>query len=449
MLDLGQIRAGFEETEDASALAFVTVVAGGIRNALNDEKQHNLLTSDVHLIAQDDIGENDNVITSQIGQLQGRSSLGNVYLDNTGEMSVSESGLTAGGEIELTTNSPLIVDSDITSGNPDDDGEDGVEKDNGNIVLTANENPDDNGDTVTFTDGVSVTADNDLIIEAADGVIVDDHDVSLEAGNDIRMEIELASSVGDESNLDDAIAESTLRGTLMAGDDFTIELSDKSHKFEVRDGTQITADYIDLYAGDGDNVLILDGRLNAEAKDIAIVTGQGQDKLVLQGTLSANRSITGELGSGDDNVEITGALKTSNIDITLGSGSDSLGATGTLDAEMIEAAGNAGDDDLIFEPTTGEEDQLLGEMNIEGNSGEDYIEIVELNNRDERLTIDGGADTDKVRLVTRDQKGTGDNGNYRVSVSDSGAVNEGVDELIIEGRGYHEGEKGSLGDLFL
>jgi len=401
MLDLGQIRAGFDESEDASALAFVTVVSGGIRNALNDDKQRNLLTSDVHLIAQNDIGERENVITSQIGQLQGRSSLGNVYLDNTGEMNVSESGLTAGGEIELTTNSPLVVDSDITSGDPDDD--DASNTDNGNIVLTANENPDDpedNGDTVTFTDGVSVTADSDLIIEAADGVIVDDHDVSLEAGNDIRMEIELASSVGDESDLDDVIAESTLRGSLTAGNDVTIQMSDKRNDFVVRDGTQIKANVISLDAG-----------------------------------------------AGNDDVDISGSLKADDIDIHLGSGNDSLGVTGTLDAEMIKATGNAGDDDLIFAPSGG--DQLLGKMNVEGNAGEDYIEIVELNNRDERLMIDGGADTDKVRIVTRDQAGTGANGNYRISVSDSGAVNNGVDELLIEGRGYNDVSSGNLDDLFL
>lgn len=401
------------------------------------------------------------MLTSRTGSLYGESREGRVYLDNDGELVVNRDGLSASGDIELTTNSPLIVEEDIVSG---EDGEGGT------ITLTANENPDDaddNDDKVTFTNGVTVQATNDVIIEAADGVIIEDHNVNIEAGHDIRMEVELASSVGADANLDDVTANTMLRGTLTAGNGFDVTLSDKHHDFEVQDGTQISADMISLHARDGDNVLTLGGRFDAD--DIALQTGQGDDILVVKGTLSAAQSITGELGagndevditgslnansidiglgSGNDDVEITGSLKAESIDIALGSGNDALNVTGTLDADTIAVEGNAGDDNLVFKPT--DNDQLLGEMSVEGNAGEDYIEIVELNDRDARLTLDGGGDTDSVRIVTRDQAGTGDNGTYRITVSDSGAVNNGVDELTIEGRGYNGDSDGDLGDLFL
>lgn len=164
-LRLGQVRAGSDNT-----LALIFSEVGNIFNAL-DEGEINILSYGVYLVAQHNIGRQDKVITTATGVLQGESREGQVYLNNSGHLVIDGKGLTAAGDIEITTNSPMTVSENLISHS-------------GNIYLYAMESsdPDDNGDIVTFTNGVLVEAEQgSIFVSAGDGIVIEDDQVVLRA----------------------------------------------------------------------------------------------------------------------------------------------------------------------------------------------------------------------------------------------------------------------------
>ncbi len=94
-------------------------------------------------------------------------------------------------------------------------------------------------------------------------------------------------------------------------------------------------------------------------------------------------------------------------------------------------------------------ERLDGNVNILGGEGEDTINIVELHTRTDSFDVDGEGGTDHYNVVTTNLDTDGSRTDYVLSIHDSGATGDGVDTLVIEGRGAPADMDADLGDVFL
>src|SRR5262249_35107798 len=86
----------------------------------------NVTSGKLWLFASGDIGKDDNAITTSVGFIEGVSTHGSVYLENTGPTTVGDvidsyggwsfAGIQAAHAVVMRTHSPVTIDEDITSG---------------------------------------------------------------------------------------------------------------------------------------------------------------------------------------------------------------------------------------------------------------------------------------------------------------------------------------------
>ena len=121
-LSLFQVGTSPDET------AFITVPTGAIFN--RNGSTPNVVSGKVWLFANDDIGESDIPIETAVGNLEGISTTGSIYIENTGgldvggvadavgespEQEVTAGGITAGDSVFVGASSPVTLTEPITS----------------------------------------------------------------------------------------------------------------------------------------------------------------------------------------------------------------------------------------------------------------------------------------------------------------------------------------------
>ena len=145
-----------------------------------------------------------------------------------------------------------------------------------------------------------------------------------------------------------------------------------------------------------------------ETGSFALSAGAGDNTITLLGSTVAASTLAITTLGGRDRVALRGRMRSTTTDIHLGAGDD------TLEMTLLEIAGNT---------------------NVYGEDGQDTIVVNRLpdltsaaaNGRRDTLNIDGGQDTDTVRVQLAGAS------TYRINVHDSGDADRGVDTLTILG----------------
>ena len=153
---------GLNTITTMAGTAFILAPDGKILNG-NTTGGSNILAGKTFLFASEDIGTAANPISAKVGNVQGESTTGDTYLSNTGALTVGgvvagdDVGFMAGGSLNLSTHSPLIVSEKIQAGD---------------IKLIAMDKAGDN-DYLIINSGVTVqsTAGN-VLISGGDDVTI-------------------------------------------------------------------------------------------------------------------------------------------------------------------------------------------------------------------------------------------------------------------------------------
>ena len=133
--------------------AFLTAPFGSIINALVAPAVYNVTSGNTFLFARNNIGSSGDRITTQVGVLEGQSTLGSTWVDNSGALSVGGAftadplGILAGGSVSVTASSPVTIAKNVKSTD-------------GGILIIALEPAGENEATETVSD--------DLIVDAVD-----------------------------------------------------------------------------------------------------------------------------------------------------------------------------------------------------------------------------------------------------------------------------------------
>ena len=214
----------------------------------------------------------------------------------------------------------------------------------------------------------------------------------------------------------------------------------------IKDLTVTTA--AKVTSGAGTDTVTFNGDHRADT--LSVDSGDGDDLVSFLGQWQFADSLTVVTRAGDDRLLFDGRHRAGSIAVDLGDDNDILHVHGDIAVtDDMGFRGGSGNDDMLIHADT-----LVGAMLVAGDGGKDRLTVVELNDRQALLTLDGGSGSDEHRIVTRQA----DQGDYRIRVLDSGASNAGADTLFIEGRGY-DNYDGSMvraqttasntGDLFL
>ena len=183
-------------------------------------------------------------------------------------------------------------------------------------------------------------------------------------------------------------------------------------------------------AGEADDLIVDTG-----AKVVSTggdVTLRGGDDIHIRsgGTVSAAGTVTlhGDYDNADDhgtNITIHGSLGGTDVVVQGDSNKDVI----TFELGPKDSDGN------LLVPSAN--DRLTGNVQVLGGEDEDLITIVRMHSRlaTESMLIDGEDATDAVHIFMSDLDLDGSRTDYEITVSDSGAADDGVDTLTIEGLG--------------
>ena len=321
---------GTQGTETAYILSRAAIFNGHI-----DLAASNVSAGLTQLYAVGNIGSSNKRLQTTVGQLEGNSTEGEVWLTNTGHLIVEAitgtQGLSAKGNVNLITNSPLTVADDIVS-------------DEGFIILTASEDP---------------GAGDDLTIEA--GVLINSTlgTVTLRAGDNI--------SIATGANI-------TAFTDLLIEGDFESDDAGVGSIIDVQGN--LAAVTITINGGADNDVINLNGSLrdtnSATDADVGVITiagGEGNDTINLDANEITGRTfITGN--AGDDDISVTRLhtrlealdldggegqddyyIETTNIDVN-GDNADYL-------INVLDSGANANDYDQLVVDGTSTEDLFL------------------------------------------------------------------------------------------
>ncbi|MEJ2723028.1 MAG: hypothetical protein P8175_00020 [Deltaproteobacteria bacterium] len=148
--------------------AFIAAPAGRILNG--NPGGHNVISGKTYLFAAQDIGEVGNPITTEVGNIEGKSTAGSTWVTNTGPLTVggvvdsSDPGMLGGGSAIITATSPITVEEDLVFPNE--------------IILTAGDSP-DAGDDLVVVSGKRVQSEY-VELRAGDNLIIEE-DAVIEA----------------------------------------------------------------------------------------------------------------------------------------------------------------------------------------------------------------------------------------------------------------------------
>jgi len=355
-LDVGFVQAGGTATLSASGA--IRDQDGG--SAIDIEAVSAALT------AGNGIGAADNALETMLSSLQADAGAGGIWLENAGALTVT--GITAAGEVDVSTHSPLTVTGDVTGASV-------TLAASGDLTVL-------DGATITSTSGdVTLSAGDDLVIEAgatvasAGAVVVHAGGLLQISGTVTGTSLSIGGDDGDNVIVVNALSIDTEIDTYGGND--VIRIGSMASATSNSGGTlgAINA-VITIDAGDGSDLVSVD--------DSGDATGRA-------GSLSATE-IAG-LGMGP-----LGRIDYSNaeqLSIALGTGDDTLAVTSTDAGTATAVDLGPGDDKVIVGSLApalgGTAGAIDGPLAIDGGSGNDT------------LTVDDSGDTGPTSIqVTAD-----------------------------------------------
>ncbi|MCP4707532.1 MAG: hypothetical protein GY869_02815, partial [Planctomycetes bacterium] len=337
---MGDLSLNTVETNKVTA--FIQALAGDILNA--NPGGTNITSGLAYMHAGQNIGEQVNPIALEVANLESKSVAGSTWAVNTGALTIGrvldsgDQGMQAGGLIEVTATSPIIITEDVTAV--------------GLITYTATDSS-DTGDDISVFSGVAVESTGSSIIFYAGDDIAIAQGVTLQAAIDVELYIDYGS-VDSEGGI------FTIYGGIDAPEieiygqteDDIITINVYSPANSLTGNTQIFSD-----AGD-DLISIID--VWKTPASLAVYGQAGEDTIL--------GSQTGEslYGGPDDDFIDAGA----GDDVIHGQeGSDTIhGRQGddTIYGHNQDGSGDDGAADIIYGG--------WGDDQLYGNAGDDYIE---------------------------------------------------------------------------
>ncbi len=418
--------------------------AGAILNGNSDANASNVSSGRVKLFAAGDIGAESRRLQTLVGYMEGSSSSGDVWITNTGHLTIggmdSDEGMVALGSVSLIAHSPVSVEKNIRVSE-------------GDLIILATDDADDGLEA--SDDDIRIGAGISLQAEAGSIYLYAGDDLEIGTGAQVRAaeDLELHGNYG---NADGQGAILEINGVLDAGN-LRVYGSDAADTVRIN-GLASAVDSLSVASGAGADRIEINAALAAD--QLLIDTGAEADVLEVQADVQAQTALALELGLGDDRLEVHAGLTVlaGDLGIQAGQGIDTLylAAEGSLEAQSISIDAGAGNDDIdllgsmvvslddaeafLLDLGADNDDAYLefallrGDVRLLGNTGDDAITLVALHSRDdsETLLIDGGDDSDSLRILTRGTDLDGTATDYIIDVTDSGSA--GTDRLTIEGR---------------
>ena len=286
----------------------------------------------------------------------------------------------------------------------------------------------------------TIIAGNLVNLELSDGVgTLDLVNSTITAGN----YVELDGRGGDDTYTFDL---NSVVSTTVSGDvNVTMGQGDGATDTVNNDGLFTAVQDVRIHdQGAGKTILNVtaNGRIIA-GRDLDIRTSDGEGRIAFtDATLDAGDDIVLLTASGRDFVTFLRGSATAVDTITIDTGEQDVTGTDDRDQVRIELATW---DATTIDIDLGEDDDMLwlldpvafdGIASIEGETGDDRIEIVRLDAQStgDSLLIDGGVGSDDIFVQTwGSATGAAGAKDYIIDVSDSGTENDGADTMQIDG----------------
>jgi len=197
----------------------------------------NVASGKTRLFAGGDIGEASNPLQTAVGFLEGRSTGGGVWIENTGALAVGglteEEGIVAQGAIAVGASSPVTLKKNLRTR--------GI---NENITITARDDAEDGSgeaDDIVIESGIEIVAEQGaVILRAGDDVIIKEG-ASVRAAAVLTVSASFsASGSATFETVKDGIHRVSLEGTPSAGETWTIRVDGKDYTHIVAAGESLT-----------------------------------------------------------------------------------------------------------------------------------------------------------------------------------------------------------------
>jgi hypothetical protein len=323
--------------------AFLEAPAGDIVN--DNPNGDNILSGKTYLFASGNIGAANKPITTAVGGVQGQSTAGSTWIDNTGALVVggvvrgNRVGFRSGGRVHIHAHSPITVSQDTIA--TDD------------IDITSTHQADDGG-FIEVVPGVTIDSTTGSVNLLAGDNFLSDAGSSITAANTLTI-------VGDNSNPSGSGSSVTINGSVTAP---SIQLSDhgSSSTFTLNNppgiNTSQATGLLTVTGGAGSNTL--------NVNDSSDTTGR-------TGTLTSS-TVTG-LGMGGSGLAYS-AIQTLNVNLGTGNDTFSIASTNASTATTVT---NFGGQDTINVGGTGADtggavDSIQGPLTIAG-AGNDTLNV--------------------------------------------------------------------------
>jgi Ca2+-binding RTX toxin-like protein len=441
--------------------AFITAPTGSILNGRADGGS-NVASGKTYLVARDNIGEETKWLRSEVGNIEGKSILGSAWVINDGALTeggvvvvTGEPGMWSGGDNTVTALSPITITEDViavgditrNATEHAGEGDDITIKAGVTIKSTG-------GGTITFNVGDNFTLEAGAVIMTSGDVVINADYGNLDPGigsiisiyGEIYANQLIITGAGDKDYI-------LNYGTIHVSNTINIYGEDTADEI-VLTGT-IFAKEINIFSGSGDDIVMVTGNINVDS--FTIDTGTGDDQVIVSGTLKVAGLLTVTTGDGMDffTVTDTGIIETGAMIAHTGSEADtiwvdgSIKATGTISFEteagtdVVTITGsveadkfiiNTGDDDdvVTIDINYDEGRRLVGYVQVLGGDGDDLITVNKLHSRTAVMDLDGQGGSDTYIINTSGSLSDGFR-DYVVNVLDTGAKDDGIDTLTING----------------
>lgn len=143
--------------------------------------------TEVVLYAAQDIGASSNALDTVISNLEAQATAGGIWVGNTGDLTIGGStsslnGLSAAGDIVVTTSGTMDVDENVIAG--------------GSVTLAAAAITTSTGNTISAGTGVSLAASRDLTTGTDSVVTATTGSITASAGRDMLLDDRSALTAG-------------------------------------------------------------------------------------------------------------------------------------------------------------------------------------------------------------------------------------------------------------
>ena len=383
----------------SAVTAFMTDLVGPILNARGDDKAI-VVSGKADLIASGDVGSGTDRpggltgrIVSTAGNVEAISESGSIYLWNIGALVVG--GVVSpivdpyalyapNGSIDIQTSSPLEISQSVFA--------------TGSIIKRAGNS----------TDAPADIRNSNLTVDAGVTIQSTQSFVELDAGNNITLD-----------------GSTIVNGVIaLAGAEILAATSITLNAGYLDDVAPAEGDATDSVFIDSGAVLNAGSAITVNAGNVIAIEGAS-------GVVGAPQLIAGSIVLNGGYLPAISAFDGNSVTLTL---------YGSFAGQTLAISTGGGDDDIEFSPAAM---GLTGATTIDSGAGDDTIHVFNLPNMTTLATIDANAGqiADTINLDGQDGA---DNylidttvaTNYVINVNDSGALDSGLNSLIINGANH-------------